>query len=172
MARELTLADGQLGTSAASVLSGADAPSGVVSGIFHNTSDVEQTVLLTFKRSGGTARRLVRAVLLENEQLIVSNLPMQPDDTLLGRTTTASTVDYLIYSATRGGQFGVVCLGADGLTKQELSTAATTALTVVGDMDIVESPSVEVLLSEQNSLLRRLVLSAEVLCGGAIPDPA
>lgn len=115
MAREWTLADGQLGTTAATLLSGVDAPAlGHVEVVLQNTGDTEETIVLTFRRSGGTARRLVRLVLQANEQAFVRGVAMQPDDTLLAVTTTASTVDYL-----------VVASGAKSLTAEVLDAAGT-----------------------------------------------
>ena len=117
MARTLTLADGQLGTTAAAILSGGSAPpGGHVDVICQNTSSEEQTVVLTFQRSGGTARRIWRAVLAENEQLLVGGIPLQPDDTLLAVTTTASAVDYLVFASGASG-LSLDVLSADGTSK-------------------------------------------------------
>lgn len=100
MARPLTLADGQVGTTAATLLSGADAPpTGRVDVVLQNTTSAVQTVVLTYTRAGGTARRLARFVLEENQQAVYRGVPLQPDDTLLGVTTTASVVDYLIFAS-------------------------------------------------------------------------
>lgn len=106
MARNLTLADGRLGTTAATVISGADVPEKRVDVLLQNTGTSEETIVLTFQRAGGTARRLARIVLQENEQALARNVPMQPDDTLLGLTTTASTVDYIVQSG-GDGSFGI-----------------------------------------------------------------
>ena len=57
MGRTLTLADGQLGTTAATVIAGATVPAGTrLDVILQNTSAVTQEVVLTFQRAGGTAR--------------------------------------------------------------------------------------------------------------------
>ena len=81
MARSLTLADGQLAASAGTILSGS-AFDGRITAVFQNVGGQTETVVITMTRAGGTARRVARAVLLDNEQLVVRNLPMQPDDTL------------------------------------------------------------------------------------------
>lgn len=167
MARSLTLADGQLGTTAATLLSGADAVAGSVSAVFTNTSAAEQTVILTFRRSGGTARRIARAVLAEHEQLRLDNLPMQPDDTLLGYTSNASAVDYLVVSGD-GGAMRLTPYGATGSPKSTVDGEQE----VSGSLTLSEVSPLEDLDSERNSLLRRLVLGIEMLTGTPIPDPA
>src|SRR5688500_11203259 len=106
MPRQLTLADGQVAASAAAILTGATLgnsfPDGtLVQGVFQNTAGTTETVVLTMTRAGGTSRRVARAVLATNEQLVVTGLAMQPDDTLLATTTNASAVDYVM-SASAG----------------------------------------------------------------------
>ena len=115
--RELTLVAGQLGTTAATLLAGVDAPpSGRVNLLIHNTGTLTEKVILTFQLAGGTARRVARAELKENQQLFVHGLPIQSGDTLLGVTTSASVVDYLI-TASSDPTLSVVCLEADGTQK-------------------------------------------------------
>ena len=117
MPRSLTLASGQLGTTAATLLSGANAPpTGRVTAILNNTGTSEETIVLTFQVSGGTARRLVRIVLQENQAAHVRGIPIQPDDTLLALTSTASVVDYLML-ASDANDITVEVLGADGTGK-------------------------------------------------------
>lgn len=129
MARDVTLADGQLAASAGTILAGSSLPSGVngfiVQGIFQNTAATAETVVITMQRAGGTARRIARAVLAQNEQLIVRGLGMQPDDTLLGTTTNASAVDYMI-TASGGGPFEIITLGAAGAQKAVRSEVSRT----------------------------------------------
>ena len=141
MGRSRTLADGQLSTSSATVISGADngVPSESATVLLQNTSSSEETILLTFSRSGGTSRRLARIVLQENEQAIIRNLPMQIDDVLSGYTTTASTVDYLVFSGSGGG-FSVEVYDALGTSK-----GVTT--------------------------LRKVLLGIQHLVGDELPDP-
>lgn len=98
----LNLADGQLGASAAQILAGATVGSVRIDAVLHNTGSNEETVVLTFQRNGGTARRIARAVLDENEALVLSALPVESGDVLLGVTSNASVVDYLISVAADG----------------------------------------------------------------------
>lgn len=135
MARPLTLADGQLGTTAATLLSGADAPqSGRVDVVLSNTGTSEETVVLTFQRSGGTARRLARLVLNANEQAHVRGVAVQPDDTLLAVTSTASAVDYLV-TASGAATLTVDVLDGAGTSKgvATLRRILQGVQTVVGD---------------------------------------
>ena len=114
--RTRTVADGQLATTAASILSGADVPGGYVEVLLSNTGTSEETVILTYQRAGGTARRLARVVLQGDEQAVVVGIAMQPDDTLLGVTTTASVADYLIFE-TPPATFRVDVLDPEGTGK-------------------------------------------------------
>lgn len=117
MPRNLTITSGQLGATAATLLAGSAAPeSGRIDLVCHNTSSDEQTVVLTFQVAGGTARRLWRGVLQENEQLLATGIPIAPDDTLLAVTTSASSVDYLIF-ASKVGAMSFDVLSADGTSK-------------------------------------------------------
>lgn len=136
MARNLTLADGQLGVTAATVLAGSAAPAGGrIDFIAHNTSTTTQEVVLTFQRAGGTARRIARAELEEDQGLIVRGLPIQADDTLLGVTTGAQAVDYLV-NASESDEFSVSVMEATGAAKRPtditLSTTEKNALTTDG----------------------------------------
>lgn len=117
MARTHTLADGQLAAAAASILAGTSIGNEPVKVgiILANTGTVDQTVVITMQRSGGTARRIARAILKANESLVINGLPMQTDDTLLGVTTTASTVDYVVTSSS--GVLSIDVLSADGTSK-------------------------------------------------------
>ena len=124
MSRDLTLADGQLGVTADTIISGADVPSGRVDIVLQNTSTAKQTVTLTFRRTtSGTARRVARAVLEENQQFIVSGLAVQPDDIVLGVSTGAGAVDYLV-SASGVHGFAVVSLDGDGSPRRMLTVEA------------------------------------------------
>lgn len=118
MSRALTVSDGQLGTTAATLLSGVSMPTDGrrLDIVIQNTGPNSEVVLITFQRAGGTARRLARAVLEENEQLIINSLPVQGDDTPLGRTTTASVVDFMTMISA-GGPFRIEVLSANGTGK-------------------------------------------------------
>lgn len=126
MARTLTIADGQVAAAAATILNGSSAPpSGRVDVILQNTSAVTQEIVLTMQRAGGTARRVARGQLAEDEQMIVSGLSMQPDDTLLGVTTGSSAVDYLVL-ASNSNVLSVQTFDARGTPRQALTNEATT----------------------------------------------
>lgn len=118
MARTHTLADGQLAASAGTILAGTsigDVPVRV-SAVFANVGSAVETVVVTMQRSGGTARRVARAVLNENESLVINGLPIQTDDTLLGVTTSASSIDYVVYGS-GGNVLTIDVLSADGTSK-------------------------------------------------------
>ena len=126
MGRTLTLADGQLGTTAATVIAGATVPAGTrLDVILQNTSAVTQEVVLTFQRAGGTARRVTRGVLAENEQLMLTGLPIQPDDTLLGVTTGSTAVDYLVL-ASSSNVLAIQTFDANGTARTSISNESTT----------------------------------------------
>lgn len=166
--RSLTLADGQLSVSNATLISGADVPAGFVSLLLSNTHSGNVTVTLTFRRAAGTARRLCKVTLEADEQLKIDNLPIQPDDSVLGFADIASVVDYLVSAPPGSGQLGIAVVGTDGATKREISGSAI----ISGNVDVAESPSLEDLMTEQNSILRRVLLALEMLHGSKIPDPA
>lgn len=110
------LSDGQLGATAATLLSGANAPaSGLVDVLLNNTGTTEETVLLTLQVRGGTARRVVRVVLNENQAAHIRRVPVGFEDTLLAVTTTASTVDYVVTIS--GFSPSVDVLSGDGTNK-------------------------------------------------------
>jgi hypothetical protein len=132
MGRSSTLADGQLAASAASILSSPD--DGPINLICVNAGSTEETVVITFKRAGGsTARKVGRAVLTAGETLVITNFPMQNDDVLLGTTTTATTVDYLI-SRGSGGPLSLYTLDANGAIKNGAASIASGNQTISGDL--------------------------------------
>ncbi len=95
--RNLTIADGQLATSTTTITNGPSDRGGRINLFLANTGTAEETVILTLTRgSAGTARRVKRFTLKENEQCEISGLPMNGDDVLKGYTTTASVVDYVV----------------------------------------------------------------------------
>lgn len=115
-ARNLTLANGQLEATAATLLAGSAAPpEGLVNVVLNNTGSSEETVLLTLQVRGGTARRVARVVLNENEAAHVKGVPLATEDTLLAVTTNGSAVDYLV--TVGDGGLRVQVLSADGTDK-------------------------------------------------------
>ena len=116
--RNLTLADGQVGTSAAEITAGPSDNGGWVNVFFSNTGTAEETLTLTLTRgSGGTARRLKRITLKEGEQCDIIGLPLNRDDSLKASTTTASVVDYGVSVAPEGTPFRFEIQDADGVRK-------------------------------------------------------
>ena len=164
--RQLTLADGQLSTTTATLIGGADVPGSHVSVLLSNTSSFDVTVTLSFQRAGGTARRIRKVTLEADDQLLLRHLPIQPNDTLLGVANVPSAVDYLVNSST-DGPISISVLSASGGVKNEI----TGETAVTGQVNVGETPSMEDLMTEQNSILRRVLLALELLHGNEIPDP-
>jgi len=133
----LTLADGQVSTSAAEILSGGAAGAQRVTCSFVNTNAAAQTLIVTFKRNGGTSRVIRRAVLAQYESLEIRGLPMDAGDSLLAVTTTASAVDYVIggEGLSTGPMLSAV-YDASGMLKTSNSAA-----TVLGTAQTVTSAS-------------------------------
>lgn len=136
--RTHTMTDGTLTASAASILAGTafgtDVLTGKVSVVLQNTAATTETVVLTFTRSGGTSRRIARAVLAQNEQMVVNGLPMQYDDTLLGQSTNASAVSYLV-NAQAEGTFEIYVLDANGSRKNGAAHLSG-PVTLTGDLTV------------------------------------
>ena len=135
--QNFTLSDGQLGTSAAMILDGSTASDGKVSAIFVNTGLNTETVVITFKRAGGTARQIRREVLATLESFTISGLSIQYGDTLLGVTTNATSVDYLIMGQSEG-PFIVQSFDANGALKQ-VNTGVSGNQTISGNLDVTGS---------------------------------
>lgn len=134
----LTLADGQLASSAATVLDvAADGMDRVVNASFRNTSTtLTETVALTLTPTGGsTARSVVRAVLSPNETLVVTGLGVGAGAVLKGSATDASTVDYVVQRA-MPGPYDVRTYDASGLLKMTGNTSTTANLTATGTLTV------------------------------------
>jgi hypothetical protein len=111
----LTLASGQVAAADAPVYT-VGAGVSIVSAIFDNTSgSTTETVVVKLVALGATARRVARAVLAPNEQLLIQGLPMSPGDVLSATTTDATTVDYTVFSST--GELRMQTLDANGALK-------------------------------------------------------
>ncbi len=136
-----TLSDGQLAVSATAVYTCPTnlPPLSQVDLVCQNTSaSLTETILITLTRSGGGTRRVVRAVLAPNEQLIVQGLPMSPNDILLGATTDATTVDYLVSQgggSNGGGPLEIYCLDATG-SRKTVSSSLSGNTAVAGTLVI------------------------------------
>ena len=112
----LSLADGQLASSAAVILDVA-ASGRTVNLVFTNTSgSASETVLVTVSRAGGTGRRLTRAVIAANESLYVNGVALDPGDNISASATDATTVDYQV--TVGSGPFNVYSLDVNGAMKQ------------------------------------------------------
>lgn len=116
--RNLTLADGQLGITAAEIAAGPSSYGGWVNIFFANTGTAQETIILTITRgSAGTARRFKRIVLDENDQCEIIGLPLNSDDSLKALTSTASVVDYWTAVAPEGTAFRFEVQDAEGVRK-------------------------------------------------------
>ena|SRR3990167_2108863 len=116
--RNLTLADGQVATTSTEITAGPSDDGGRMNVFFSNTGTVEEILILTLTRgSDGTARRIKRITLQENEQCEISGLPMNKDDSLKASTTTASVVDYVVSVGPEDSPLRVEVQDADGIRK-------------------------------------------------------
>jgi len=132
MATYNTLADGQVAASATAILTySGDAPTRV-SAVFTNVGGLSETLVLTFKRQGGTARRIFRRAMVANEQLVIAGLPMSKDDVLLAATSNASSVDYVV-NDTPDANFSITGYDATGAIAQ-VTSGTSGNLTVGGDL--------------------------------------
>ena len=114
MSRYLNLADGQLESSSATLLT-APGEGAMVHASFTNTGSSKQTIILTVLRSGSTARRIARVTLEKDESHYIDGLPLSPSDVLAGYATYADAVDYVIAQGT--GPFSMMTRDADGFPK-------------------------------------------------------
>ena len=130
----LLLADGQLAAASATIL-GAGGGERIASIVLLNTSAIEQEIVLTLAREGGTARQFASATLKENESLYITGLPVDPSTVLAGYATGGGVVDYLVMSSPLA-PFSVMTKAADGAQKQnaavEISVSEKAALTYDG----------------------------------------
>ena len=165
--RELTLADGQLGAAAATIVSGADVPSHYVNVLLTNVSGNDNVeVTLTFQRAGGTARRLARRTLDNNESVELVNWPIAPDDTLLGVASLAASVDYIVTQSTNGRPTIITRDEAGAIKHHSVGTS-----TISGTLDVAKARGIEHLLAELLSLTRRQLLCLQDIVGSEMPDP-
>ena len=129
MARVQTLTDGQLAATATSLLSGATVADQKVQIVCVNTGTGAETVIVTQKVSGGTARQVARSILGAKETLIVTGIGMHGDDTLLGQTTNATTVDYVVSTCPSDEPFEIESLDANGALKMSNNSYVRTGYT-------------------------------------------
>lgn len=131
-----TFADGQLATSSTAIFTGGqdtNYPSEgnvvVCLSLANTSSSLTQTILIKSQRQGGTARLIRRVVLAANESATIDNIPLMMGDVLLGQTTTASTVDYILGESPGGGP-SLQVFDSNGSIKQVNGTSITGATTI------------------------------------------
>ena len=102
---KLSLADGQVSSSASSVYShfssSGNTSATLTSLSLFNTSATQQTIFLYFRRFGSTTNRKIRRFVLAQNQhaqafSLDDSLVLSPGDELLLETTTASVVDFVL----------------------------------------------------------------------------
>lgn len=135
--RDFTLADGQVAATAGTILAGSELPTngGKITATFHNAGSTTETLIVSLKVSGGTARRKAQAILYAKETLVINAMAMQPDDTLLAATTNATTVDYTIDGKAEG-PFSVYTLDSNGAIKNGASAIGSGNQTISGDLTV------------------------------------
>ncbi len=93
--KNLTIADGQLAATATPLTAGRD-HARKINVILANTGTQDETIVLTYSRAGGTPRRIWYGVLSPNWSARICGLPINGADVLLGQTTDAGVVDYVV----------------------------------------------------------------------------
>jgi hypothetical protein len=117
MKRQLNIADGQLAATATEITAGAGDVAKRLNLTFCNTGSAEETIILTLTRSGGTARRIKRVVLQENEQFELGGFPLNSDASLKGYTTNGGVVDFTVSIAAEESLATYMIFDADGVPK-------------------------------------------------------
>ncbi len=92
----LTVADGQVATTATEITKGRGNHARPLDLTFANVGGQEETLILSISRGGGTARRLKRVVLSPDEQLEICALALNSTDSLLAQTSNAASVDFVV----------------------------------------------------------------------------
>jgi hypothetical protein len=88
------LANGQLAVSSTAMFT-ATGPDQVNITLANTSGSNNETIILKIQRTAtGTARRFARFVLNTNEWCLITGLPVESGDVLLGQTTDATTVDF------------------------------------------------------------------------------
>lgn len=124
----ITIADGQLPTTAGVLVAGTTYSDDKIQISCVNTGVVSETIIITFSRSGGTSRQIVRAILVAKETLLITGLAIASGDSVSGVTTTASTVDYVVSGAS-AGQFNIQTRDANGAIRHVNSGYVRTGYT-------------------------------------------
>jgi hypothetical protein len=114
----LTTADGQVTTTATQITAGVGDRAQRLNLKFCNVGGAEETLVLTVSRNGGTARRLKRVVLAANEEFKLGGLALNKSDSLLGVTTNAASVDYVVSVAADDAPYTEETFDDSGRPKQ------------------------------------------------------
>jgi hypothetical protein len=138
-----TLADGQLATAEASILTGAVACVGPLGNagmplqgntvnlqLFNTSATLTETIEITFSRAGNSTHRgLGQIILAPKQKAVLNNIIIQANDTLYAYTTDATTVDYLISSSTNTGPITIDLFDSSG---NKLAASGGNAATFTG----------------------------------------
>ena len=111
-------ANGQVATSATSILAGTALTTEKggaqrVSMMFTNVGGLTEALVITVLRDGGTARRVARFSLANNETAYIVSFYVGIGDTVKAATTNASSVDYTIEGGS-SGPLQIFSLDANG----------------------------------------------------------
>lgn len=132
----LALANGQVAATAGTILAGSTLlAEGRVDACFTNVGGAPETLVVTVKRNGGTARRVARFVLQANETAYVCGFVMEPSDTLLAATSNATSVDYTVDLST-GGPLRIFSCDANGAERSGAAAIGSGSLTITGDLTV------------------------------------
>ncbi len=129
MNANLTLANGQVAATAGQIVSWVGSESYRLNLTFQNVALTTETLVVTLVRASGPARRVARAVLAPNEQLVLAGFAVDGDDVLNAVTTNALAIDYTPSIAGNDAPFSMVSYDANGAIK-------TAASGVAGDLSI------------------------------------
>lgn len=129
------LTDGQVAATATALLAGPADSGARVDLCFANVGGSPETLVVTLSRSGGTQRRVFRAVLAADEQAYVRGLAVGSADTVYAATSNAASVDYTAYLAGDDAPFGVAVLDANGALKSG-SASLSGSPTIAGDLAV------------------------------------
>lgn len=113
----LTVADGQVATTATQITAGVGDHARRLNVLLSNTGAQDETVTLTYSRAGGTQRRVWRGVLGANEQARICGLAVNGGDVLYGQATDAGVVDYVVSIAGPDAPLTMAVYDDSGLPK-------------------------------------------------------
>jgi hypothetical protein len=99
--------------------------------LFYNAhASNPEEVQITIVRAGGTEYTLAKITLQIKEQLIVSNLSLEPTDQLKAAATDATSVNYVVMPGVPNGAFDAYAVDAAGGRKSTAISGATIAGTL------------------------------------------